>query len=157
MAAEDSRTLTITEHAAVTRDGLLFGYGPMLPFPAAALVLWFGEGRFAAVASHLIILWGAAILLFLSGVRRGLSFRTEGGPRPAQFAAMLWLFLIGLGALLAPPAWAAGLLLAGYGSILLLEPRAARRGEVPLYFARLRPWQMAVPTASLALTWAALL
>ena len=85
-------------------------------------------------------------------MRRNLSFRTPGGPRLTQIAMMLWLFLAGLGALLAPPTLALGLLLAGYGSPDGARPAsiAARRAEAPLYFARLRPPQMAIAVASLA-------
>jgi hypothetical protein len=46
--------------------------------------------------------WGSAILIFLGGVRRGLSFRTPGGPTKAQIATMFWLFGLGLLALLSP-------------------------------------------------------
>jgi hypothetical protein len=107
------------------------------------------------------ILWGCAILTFLAGVRRGVSFRTPGGATFAQIATMLWLFLIGLAALwafvLGGGQRAAGatfaslaLLLVGYVSLGVLDPLAARRGEAPLFFARLRPVQMLIPLASLA-------
>ena len=65
---------------------------------------------------------------------------------------MMWLFVTGAGALLAPrrlPALA--LLLLGYGSEAVLDPIAARRHEAPRYFARLRPVQLLVPIASLLL------
>jgi hypothetical protein len=41
------------------------------------------------------------------------------------------------------------LLLAGYASLIVFDARAARRLEVPPYFARLRPVQMLIPIASL--------
>jgi hypothetical protein len=41
-------------------------------------------------------------------------------------------------------------LLAGHATLMLLDPVAARRGEAPLYFARLRPPQMGLAVASLA-------
>lgn len=145
-----SRTEAIEERPEVPLDGLILGYGPMLPFPAAALAVWLGDRQVAGLALALVILWGAAILIFLSGVRRGVSFRTPGGPRTSQLAMMLWLFLAGLAALVIPP-WAALILLAaGYASVMLLDPAAAQREEAPLYFARLRPPQMAIPVASLA-------
>lgn len=42
------------------------------------------------------------------------------------------------------------LLLAGYVSLAVLDPWAARQGEAPPFFARLRPAQMAIPVACLA-------
>ena len=147
---EQVRTITVEERSAVPLDGLVLGYGPMLPFPAAVLALLLAPAPWAAAALALVVLWGAAILMFLGGVRRGLSFRTPGGPRASQLAMMLWLFLAGLGAMVAPAAWALALLLAGYASLMVLDPVAARREEAPLYFARLRPPQMAVASVSLA-------
>ena len=147
---ERARTITVEERDAIPLDGLLLGYGPMLPFPAAVAAALLAPADLAATAVSLAILWGAAILMFLGGVRRGLSFRTPGGPRASQLAMMLWLFLAGLGAMVVPPATALGLLTAGYASLMALDPVAARREEVPLYFARLRPPQMAIATASLA-------
>jgi hypothetical protein len=45
-------------------------------------------------------------------------------------------------------------LIVGYGSVALLDPPAARRGEVPAHFARLRPPQMLVAMSGLvALAW----
>ena len=145
------RTVEVREGPRVPLDGLVLGWGPMLPFPAAVLAVWFGGPAAASLALFAVVLWGGAILVFLAGVRRGLSFRTEGGPRLTQLAMFAWLFWAGLIAMLLPVAWALALLLAGYLSLMLLDPVSARAGETPLYFARLRPWQMAVPVASLVL------
>ena len=71
------------------------------------------------------------------GVRRGVSFRTPAGPRFAQIATMLWLFMLGLTALAALPGPALPgiitpiLLIIGYLSVAILDPIAARRGEAP--------------------------
>ncbi len=145
------RKLTLCETPRVPLDGLILGWGPMLPFPVALVCVWFAPEEVGALMQSGVVFWGAALLIFLSGVRRGLSFRTEGGPRWTQLAMFAWLFWTGVAALLAPASWALALLLAGFISLLVLDPIAARRGEVPLYFARLRPWQMAVPVASLIL------
>jgi len=123
---------------------LVLGYGPallqlligvgiwLLPLPSGLLLIAVGQ------------IWAASILLFLAGVRRGLSFFTEGGPRPAQIATMMWLFLAGLAGLLLPPALALLAAAIGYLSIAILDPLAAKRGEVPAHFATLRPPQMAI-------------
>ena len=145
----ESRKATITERDRVPWDAIFFGYGAMLPFPVTVMAVWLGGAALELPAIRLVTLWGAVILIFLSGVRRGLSFRTPRGPRVSQIMMMLWLFLAGLGALALPVRDAMILLIPGYLSLLVLDPIAARHGETPLYFARFRPWQMAVPVVSL--------
>lgn len=147
----NERTQTITERTRVPWDAIVLGYGAMLPFPLAVVAVWFGGAALGALGVHLVVIWGALVLVFLAGVRRGLSFRTPGGPRGTQIAMMLWLFLAGLGALALPALGALILLELGYLSLLLLDPIAARHEETPLYFVRFRPWQMAVPVVSLLL------
>jgi hypothetical protein len=159
--SEPHRTITINETRAVPRDSLLLGGAAMAPFPVGAALAVAG-GSTGAAAATLTVLWGGAILAFLAGVRRGVSFRTPGGLGLAELALMLWLYLLAAGALavialalgtpsLPPVAIAAGLLAAGFATILVADPVAAARGTMPLHFARLRPVQMAVPTLSLAL------
>lgn len=149
-------SITVEERTKVSPLSLALGYGAMLPIVVGTAGAAFLPLPHAALAERLTLLWGAAILLFLSGVRRGLSFRTPGGPRIAQLAAMLWIFLLGLGAVLVQalaPAWfytTAGLAGLGYASLLVLDPIAARQGEVPPFFARLRPFQMLIPVVCLA-------
>jgi hypothetical protein len=142
----------VTESRRVPALSLVLGYGAMAPFVAGAAVAWLlGRGGPATLATDLTVLWGGAILVFLAGVRRGLSFRTEGGPTLAQLAASLGLFALGLTALAAPRAGPAlALLLVGYATLAVLDPWAARRGEAPPFFARLRPLQMLVPIVGLA-------
>lgn len=132
---------------------LFLAYIAMVPTAsgAAAASLF----RSPAIA-RLTIAWAGAILCFLSGVKRGLSFRQKGGPTAMQLGSMLWLFVPGALALLMP--WripSLVLLLLGYGSEAVLSPLAAERDEAPRYFARLRPVQMMVPVASLLLLLAA--
>ena len=66
---------------------------------------------------------------------------------------MLWLFCLGFAAIvltaIALPVPAAVLLLLGYLSLEVFDPIAARKLEAPLYFARLRPAQMAIPVLCL--------
>ncbi|MGY2047185.1 DUF3429 domain-containing protein [Methylobacterium sp. JK268] len=133
---------------------LLFGFLPMLPFAAGAAAAALAGGETRRVVVALTLLWGCAILCFLSGVRRGLSFRTVGGPTAAQLATMLALFGLGFAAVLGVafgrPLTATGLLLVGYGLIVVLDPRAARTGEAPRHFARLRPVQIPIALLGLA-------
>ena len=160
----DGVTFTIHEQSAVPASGLLMGGAAMLPFVLLAVSIWVVPADGTARPVHWLVAWGSAILAFLAGVRRGLSFRTPGGERIAQIATVMWLFLLAFGALAlaqltsanaggqARLTWSAAmaLLLLGYASIALLDLDAARRQEVPLFFARLRPLQMLVPVASLA-------
>ncbi|WP_230481142.1 DUF3429 domain-containing protein [Sphingomonas sp. Leaf21] len=119
---------------------LIFGYGPVLVLPLAALAAW------ARVPLALLIgqIWGAAILIFLAGVARGLSFFTPGGPHVSQMLTMILRFSLGLVALIAGPLTGFALLILGYASIALTDPWIARWGGAPRHFARLRPPQMVV-------------
>lgn len=146
----DARTLTVVKPSHVPPLSLLLGFGAMLPLALGAIAGWVLRNPFDILAENFVILWGGAILTFLAGVRRGLSFRTPGGPTPAQIVTMLWLFGIGLVSLATQDLRIAPvLLLIGYISLAILDPLAARRGEAPLFFARLRPLQMLIPIVSL--------
>lgn len=143
----------VTEPRHTPPLGLLLAFSAMIPIAIGAIGAWLLPDPFDGLARDMAIVWGGAVLCFLAGVRRGVSFRTPGGATAAQLATMLWLFVLGIGSLfllqtVAPPI----LLLAGYVSLATLDPLAARRGEVPLFFARLRPVQMLIPIlASIAL------
>ncbi len=81
------------------------------------------------------LLYAASILLFLAGVRRGVSFRTEGGPQVSQIVTMLVLYGLGLGSLFAAvmgkavPALA--MLILGYAAIGILDPIARAPARCP--------------------------
>ena len=128
---------------------LLLAYAAVVPILAG--VVWsLGSGHEASLPVRLTIAWAGAVLCFLAGVRRGLSFRQRHGPTLIQLATMLWLFVLAAASLLSP--WPLGSLLlqiAGYGTMAVADPAAARRGEVPVYFQRLRPAQMLLLTLSL--------
>ncbi|HQT76447.1 MAG: hypothetical protein B7Z80_05420 [Rhodospirillales bacterium 20-64-7] len=146
----DTRTFTVTEPRQVPALSLLLGFGAMIPLAAGAILTWVLPEPGSGLARGAALMWGSAILLFLSGVRRGVSFRTPAGPTVAQILTMLWLFALGLVALpLLPGPLAPVPLLLGYLSIAVLDPIAARRNETSLFFARLRPVQMAIPVISL--------
>jgi hypothetical protein len=131
----------------------VLGYGP------AALILGAGALAIADVPWAIAFgqAWAAVILIFLAGVARGLSFFTEGGPRASQIAVTMWRFGCGIIALLLPPVLSLPVLAAGYLSVLLYDPFAARTGGTPRYFARLRPPQMIIALAGLVLLFVATL
>ncbi len=129
---------------------VLLGFAPMLPIVIAALGTWLAPRPWPLVATSLGVMWSAAILVFLAGVRRGLSFRTPGGERPIQIATMMWLFVLGIGAFVVSNAVTALILLIlGYVTVAILDPIAARRQEAPAHFARLRPPQMGLAVVAL--------
>jgi hypothetical protein len=139
---EDPQTRTPPVSAALA-------YAAMVPLLAGAAAVWLLPAQAPAIL-RASLAWAGALLCFFSGVRRGLSFRQPGGATAAQLATTLLLFGLGVAALLSPwPAASVLLLLAGYGAMLVLDPVAARRGEAPRYFARLRPAQLLLPVAAL--------
>ncbi|MFL5287120.1 MAG: hypothetical protein ACJ8AW_40660 [Rhodopila sp.] len=64
---------------------------------------------------------------------------------------MLWLFTLACLALLLRRQSLLPALVAGFASVTLLDPVAARHDEVPGFFARLRPPQMSIALVSLML------
>lgn len=149
-----SRRIEASEPADTPTGGFLFAYAALVPLAVGALSLWLAPRGLSFLILNAVLIFGAALLTFFAGVRRGVSFRQPGGPTTAQIATMLWLFLAGIAALFAV-AWgfpfpASVVELAGFASLGVLDPRAARRGEAPLFFARLRPLQMGLATVLLA-------
>lgn len=154
------RTLNLTERPEVPWLSIVLGYGPMLPFAAGGLASWVLNGAWRTAAVDLTIVWAGSILAFLAGVRRGLSFRTEGGPAVAQIVTMFCLFVLALAALVSSrfgfPLAATAALFVGFLALQVLDPIAARNGQAPLFFARLRPPQLTIAVVSLAALLAAL-
>ena len=135
---------------AIPTRSLVLGYLPIAPLVIAAVLVWFVGPLTLAFLITAAIYWSAILFFFLAGVRRGLSFFTEGGPQPAQLLTMGLLFLLGLLVFIMPYALIALLLCAlGFGGMAVLDPRAANRGEVPDFFRSLRPLQMSLAAASM--------
>ncbi len=131
-------------------ESLVLAYAAMTPIVVGAIASLALHADAANIAVHLTVAWAGAVLCFLSGVRRGLSFRQEGGPLLSQLATMLWLFILGVASLLSPfPIPSLVLQLLGYTTMAIYDPPAAREGEVPRYFQKLCPVQMLLPTVSL--------
>ncbi len=129
---------------------IVLGFGPALAIPVLAAVAWLaGDPFLVAAAVALGRVWAAAILIFLAGVTRGLSFFTADGPRWSQIATTMLRFLLGLAGLLLPLGWAFVALMLGYASVALTDLRDARTGAAPAHFARLRVPQMALALVGL--------
>lgn len=150
---DETRKIEITERPEVPWLSVIFGYGPASTFVVGALAAWLVPAPWRVEAILLSCVWASSILAFLAGVRRGLSFRTEGGPALAQIATMFCLFVLALAALVAVMHGRTTLAIAidiiGFAAIMVLDPVAARKGQAPLSFARLRPPQMAIVLVSL--------
>lgn len=153
MTQSGGREIVVDEHPEVPWLSVVLGFGPMLPIGAGAVAAWTTGGLIRGEAILLTAIYASSILAFLAGVRRGLSFRTEGGPALAQLATMAMLWLAALIALacishaLAVPALA--LLVVGYTALMILDPIAARAGQAPIFFGRLRPPQMLIAVIAL--------
>lgn len=142
--------------AAIPTDSVIFGFGPMLPLVAAGVGAWSMPAPWPATAVRLAVIWGALILAFIGGVRRGFGFaRAEASAIMEIVAAVAYFTIAGL-ALVAPlPSQSLLLLTIGYVVAALLDRRAAVRGDAPAHFARLRPPQLLLGAAGLAacLSW----
>ncbi len=151
--APETITLPVHEPLRPPPEDWLLAYAAIVPITAGALSLFVLPGWRASLLP-LTLVWAGAIVTFLSGVRRGVSFRMPDGAHLSQLAMMMWLFLAGIGSILLTGAGrfglATALLLLAYLSLAVLDPIAARREEVPNYFAGLRPMQMGLAVVSLA-------
>src|SRR4051812_18589037 len=77
----------------IPTDSLIFGFGPMLPFVAAAIGSWILPPPWPAIAIRLTIIWGSLILAFVAGVRRGFGFGAPSASTRAEIGAMLAYFV----------------------------------------------------------------
>lgn len=126
-------------------NSLVLGYGPMLPLVAGGAGAWLLPPPLGLFAVQAVVLWAALILVFIAGVRRGFGFGNRHASITVEIATMMAYLLLGLGALVVPgfPAELT-LLLVGYALVALLDTRAARTGNAPAHFARLRGPQMLI-------------
>lgn len=139
--------------SAIPLDSLIFGYGPMVPFVAAAVGAWSLPAPWPGFAIVLAIIWGALILSFVAGVRRGFGFGARTASTGAEIVAAIAYFVPAGVSLLfvsfGQPAPALWVLVIGFAVVILLDRRAARQGDAPVYFRRLRLPQMSIAILSL--------
>lgn len=129
---------------------LFLAYIAMVPVAAGPVAAFLAPPHWSPLLIRLDALWCGALLCFFAGVRRGLSFRQDGGPALAQLAGMLWLFILGIATITVPQRLLALLIpLLGFVSMRSMDIAATARHEAPLYFARLRRAQLWVPIISL--------
>ncbi|USU11783.1 DUF3429 domain-containing protein [Sphingomonadaceae bacterium OTU29THOMA1] len=139
----------------IPADGAILGYGPMLPLVVAGAGAWLLPQPWPFWAVQLGIIWGALVLTFIAGVRRGFGFGSPQASKPAEITASIAYFtLAGLALVIGRPSVALLPLIIGYVLAALLDRRAALAGNAPAYFATLRPRQLLIGAAGLAGLWA---
>lgn len=127
----------------------------MLPLVAAGIGAWVLPGAWPVLAIQLAVIWGALILSFIGGVRRGFGFATPAASTAIELAAAVaYVTIAGLALVMSRAAISVALLAAGYALAALLDRRAALAGNAPRHFARLRPPQLLLGCAGLAGCWA---
>ncbi len=126
-------------------NSLVLGYGPMLPLVLGGAGAWLLPPPLELFAVQAVVLWAALILVFIAGVRRGFGFGNRRASTTVEIVTMTAYFLLGLAALIVPgfPAELT-LLLLGYTLVAWLDTRAAKTGNAPAHFARLRIPQMLI-------------
>ncbi len=145
----------MNQRARIPTDSIVFGYGPMLPLVAAGVGTWVLAPGWGLIAVRLAIVWGALILSFIGGVRRGFGFATPSASTPVEIvAAVGYVTIAGLALVVPFVSTSLALLAAGYALAALLDRRAALAGNAPAHFARLRPPQLLLGCAGLAACWA---
>jgi hypothetical protein len=139
----------------IPADGVLLGYGPMVPLVVAALGAWLLPPPWPFWAVQLGIIWGALVLAFIAGVRRGFGFGYPRASKRIEIAASIGYFtLAGLALVIGRPSGALLPLILGYVLAAFLDRRAALAGNAPAYLATLRPRQLLIGAAGLAGLWA---
>lgn len=139
----------------VPANSAILGYGPMVPLVAAAAAVWLTTGDLPDIALRLAVIWAALILAFIAGVRRGFGFGVDRASTASEIASSTAYFALAGLALIAPRAdIALGLLVLGFLLAAVLDRRAALAGNAPSHFARLRPPQLGLGAAALAVIWA---
>jgi hypothetical protein len=131
-------------------EGLILGSLAIAPVVLAAVVIFFAPIELTEWISFRTAAWSGALLAFLAGVRRGLTFSESVGARDDEILSMLWIFACGILAI-SLPYQTPSLLVAiiGFFSVGILDWRAARSQEAPRYFLIFRPLQMFVVVAAL--------
>ena len=124
-----------------TAAGLLGGFG-VVPFLGLAASLPFLKNEPKLMIAHALVAYGATILSFLGGVHWGLAIAGTGVDASRNLTARLVLSVL-------PPlaGWVSLLLSASHGLVMLsaaiammlwVDVRAARIGEAPPWYPKLR-------------------
>ena len=139
--------------AAVPPAALWLGGLGALPFVGLAAAHILTTGAAASLTGFALAAYGAVILSFLGGIQWGLAVALggTGGSLTVPLTLSVVPSLIGWGALLAPDPANLLILAATFLVVLLWDQRAARTGQAPPWYPRLRiPLTMVVVSTLLA-------
>jgi hypothetical protein len=140
MADVDSSTLEARDPTPALAAAL--GYAGALPFYAALLAIWFGDGTSVEVGWRSLIGYAAVILTFLGAVHWGLALKA-GPPFRLMRTALLWSVtpsLIAAATLALDLRGGAAMLVlaAGFSGQFVADRRAQRTGLCPDWYFALR-------------------
>lgn len=127
----------------IPKPALLLGLGGVLPFAAPALASLIGVADPLGLGwAPYLLGYGLTILSFMSGCVWAFAARTEDAlgyglsTLPALYGAALLLLAIPSG--LSSERQALFALAAGFAALMILDWRAARRGQTPEWWMKLR-------------------
>jgi hypothetical protein len=150
-AHSETQPVPDAQRHATPLDGLLLAYASVAPIAAGGAAALAVPAQWRGAAIHGVLLWSAAVLCFLAGVRRGDSFHTPRGPTMLQLAGVFGTFGCAILGLALPwPRLAIAAVMAGFAAVGVLDPVAARRSQAARFFARIRPPQTGLALAGLA-------
>ena len=133
------------------------GLGPASMIVSGAVLAVIVRHDLQTVSLQLTTAYAAAMLTFMAGVRRGLSFRSERFPTLPKLATTFLYFGLALAALagvvLDHLQVAASALTIGFAAAMIADPIAATGGDAPFFFRRLRPPQMIVAIIGTTALW----
>lgn len=128
------------------------GYGGLLPFLAAALLVVIDPAH-AGLWRNALIAYGAVILSFVGALHWGFAMTLAGLSDQAKQRCFVWSVvpaLVAWPALLLPSTWGGALLIAGFVAHYGQDVRLSRRAALPQWYLPLRLRLTTVASACLA-------
>lgn len=142
----------------VPRPAWVLGLAGLLPFLGGAVASYANGADIHAFALHALTAYAAVILSFLGGVRWGAVLRDESAlARWQPLLLSVTPSLLAWSALLLPLNTGLPVLLAGLITQFVLDAQAAKRGELPDWYARLRVILSTGAAAAVVAGWIAVL
>lgn len=129
-----------SENPALPRTIAWLGYGGLLPFVLLATASLL-DHRHAAFWTNLLYAYGAIILSFIGALHWGMAMLLPELGEAQRSAWLVWSVvpaLLAWPAVLAPPATAAALLVAGFFAHYLQDRRLVRQARLPAWYLPLR-------------------
>lgn len=130
----------------------ILGFGSVAPVAAAAIRSWVLDLYWAEQLSYLAIMWGAVVMAFVAGVRRGYGFGAPVAAGTKDVGTAILYFAAAFVALLLAdygrPLDALLSLATSFLLVAILDTRAARTGRAPAHFQKLRAAQMAISSVA---------